>query len=147
MPAGREMDALVAEKVCPKCGGTRRMLVHKGKHTQCRDCHNMRTREWNRVHRKQRNPASPKDKEYRRKWALRSRYGLTVEQYQEMFSSQGGVCAICRKPSKRTLNVDHCHKTKEIRGLLCDGCNVGLSNFRDNINSLSRAREYLCAIK
>lgn len=53
-----------------------------------------------------------------------AKYGLTIEDYECLLTFQGGVCAICgRNDGKRRLNVDHCHETGEVRGLLCSGCN------------------------
>jgi hypothetical protein len=56
---------------------------------------------------------------------------MTLADYDVMKKEQGGVCAICRMASKKTLNVDHCHVTGEVRGLLCDACNKGCGHFRD----------------
>lgn len=75
----------------------------------------------------------------------KSRYGITEEQYQEMLIAQGRKCAICEtgfEPGVKVC-VDHCHDTKEVRGLLCDSCNVGLGRFRDDAALLARAVEYL----
>lgn len=74
---------------------------------------------------------------------LMSVYGLTVEQYEEMFSKQDGVCAICKQPWKtRRLAVDHCHKTGKIRGLLCGRCN-GQLGWLENEQWVTAAKEYL----
>ena len=81
----------------------------------------------------------------------KNKYGLTLEQYNSLLKKQNHVCAICNLPetSKHTngtlknLAVDHCHTTKEIRGLLCDNCNRGLGYFKDNAKSLKTAIEYL----
>ncbi len=55
---------------------------------------------------------------------LRRTYGLTEADYDALLRNQGGRCAICRKPpAKRRLEVDHNHKTGEVRGLLCWYCN------------------------
>ncbi len=54
-------------------------------------------------------------------------YGLEPEQYTAMLESQGGVCAICgRPPAKKSLEVDHDHKSGKVRGLLCWRCNSRL---------------------
>src|SRR4051794_16889408 len=52
---------------------------------------------------------------------LRLLYGITVEQYDELFEAQGGCCAICGGECKtrRKLAVDHNHNTGDVRGLLC----------------------------
>jgi len=76
------------------------------------------------------------------KAALRS--GLTAQEYEDMFVSQKGVCAICRlKDSKQRLAVDHNHKTGKIRGLLCGKCNKGLGLFDDAHILLTKASQYL----
>lgn len=88
---------------------------------------------------------SSKTEEY---WAsnLLHKYGLTSAQYASMLASQGGKCAnqACRRPpGRRRLNVDHCHKTGVVRGLLCDGCNKGLGLFQDDPSRLRGMATYL----
>ena len=57
---------------------------------------------------------------------------------------QKNMCAICgRKDESKVLCVDHDHKTGTIRGLLCNGCNVGLGNLKDDIQILQSAIAYL----
>ncbi len=75
------------------------------------------------------------------KYKLKFRYGLTLEQFQEIANSQMGRCAICN--SKKKLNVDHCHVKKNVRGLLCHHCNLALGHFKDNIKFLAKAIQYL----
>lgn len=71
-------------------------------------------------------------------------YGITPEEYQKLVDEQNGVCKICSgTDSGRPLSVDHCHKTKRIRGLLCTRCNLGLGYFKDEPERLRRAAEYL----
>ena len=78
-------------------------------------------------------------------WKNLRKYGMTVEQYEKMLANQGGVCAICKKPTKsgKRLAIDHCHDTGHIRGLLCFRCNFGLTWFGENSLTLLRASEYL----
>lgn len=72
-------------------------------------------------------------------------YGLSVDEYLAMYSNQNGKCAICKKvPStKRGLHIDHCHETGKVRGLLCHGCNVGIGNFKHNVDLIESAIIYL----
>lgn len=46
------------------------------------------------------------------------------------------VCEICGKTE--TLCVDHCHKTKKFRGLLCQACNSALGWFENNKKSIEK---------
>jgi Recombination endonuclease VII len=61
------------------------------------------------------------------------RNGVADHNAEEMFKSQNGKCAICcvelHMPYRFSADpqgarVDHCHKTGEVRGLLCHFCNV-----------------------
>lgn len=73
-------------------------------------------------------------------------YGITADQFDAVYLKQNGMCAICNKeipPLGKGRHLDHCHKTNVIRGILCTHCNFGLGNFKDNIESLSKAMEYL----
>lgn len=66
--------------------------------------------------------------------SLKKRYGITFEQYSEMFKKQEGKCAICKTHEKelnKILFVDHDHKTNKARELLCHKCNVALSYFEN----------------
>lgn len=55
---------------------------------------------------------------------LRKRYGITEATFQRMLKKCAGKCWICLRPPKtKTLNVDHDHKTGQVRGLLCFFCN------------------------
>jgi hypothetical protein len=77
---------------------------------------------------------------------LRNNYGITLEQWNEIFDRQNGCCAICGKHNsqlKKSLHVDHCHETNKVRGLLCSKCNRAIGNFNDDINLLQKAINYL----
>jgi hypothetical protein len=75
---------------------------------------------------------------------LRLRYGMTPGEYEALLIKQGGVCAICRQPSKgKALAIDHDHRTGKVRGLLCDLHNRGLGYFQDNPALLGAAKTYL----
>lgn len=71
-------------------------------------------------------------------------YGIEPNEYDWMFTTQGGVCAICRKPEiGKNLAIDHCHDKGHVRGLLCGSCNNGLGRFRHDPNLLLNAISYL----
>lgn len=77
-------------------------------------------------------------------------YGITDKEYDDMRKLQDNKCRICGyefpiEPKYNTdrPNIDHCHTTGTVRGLLCQHCNTGLGKFNDDINLLSRAIAYL----
>ena len=82
---------------------------------------------------------------YKIDYQRKKKYNLSRKDYDTMVKNQNGVCAICHGLCTRhdRLSVDHCHTTNKVRGLLCDRCNRGLGNFKDNITFLNRAIEYL----
>jgi hypothetical protein len=86
-------------------------------------------------------------KESHRNNRLKAKYGITLEEYNKILKSQGGVCKVCGTgdPGGKygIFHVDHNHKTGKIRGLLCNECNRGLGAFKDSIWSLIKAIWYL----
>lgn len=80
-----------------------------------------------------------------KKSVLKTKYGLSWEEYQEMFENQNGVCAICKQSENgRMLSVDHKHdETNRVRGLLCGSCNRALGLFKDDPTLLQAAKEYV----
>lgn len=81
--------------------------------------------------------------EKRRAERRTSNYGLSPGAYQLLLLMQRNACAICKEIFSKTPAVDHCHKTGEVRGLLCAPCNTALGGFRDSIVFLKSAEEYL----
>lgn len=76
--------------------------------------------------------------------SVESVYGLSKEDYFNLLNGQNNLCAICgKKDEDKVLCVDHDHKTGEVRGLLCNGCNIGLGNLKDDIQILQSAIAYL----
>lgn len=77
----------------------------------------------------------------------RTKYNLTVAQAEAILVWQGGRCAICASVvslgGKCGARVDHCHGSGKVRGVLCNGCNVGLGHFKENQASLLAAVSYL----
>jgi hypothetical protein len=67
---------------------------------------------------------------------------MTVARFERMLASQGGLCALCGQRMK-VIQVDHCHRTGEVRGLLCSMCNTGLGKFGDDPARLRAAADYL----
>ena len=85
---------------------------------------------------------------------LRNLYGITYDDYLELLKKQNYRCAICGFTLEevksryggnnvRNFHIDHCHKTKKIRGILCQKCNRGLGLFKDNPFMLIKAAKYI----
>jgi hypothetical protein len=66
--------------------------------------------------------------------------------YEAQLARQGGGCAICGYiplPGRLRLNIDHDHKTGQVRGCLCARCNRGIGWMRDSPDLLRSAARYL----
>lgn len=83
---------------------------------------------------------------------LNREFSITLEQYNEKFKAQHGVCKICGEPETtkhhksgkvKSLALDHDHDTKKIRDLLCQRCNRVLGKIRDSIELLDKMKAYL----
>jgi hypothetical protein len=71
------------------------------------------------------------------------RYKTTESHILSILKKQKQRCCICNLNISNKYVVDHNHQTKEIRGLLCVNCNLGLGKFRDRIDLLSKAIVFL----
>jgi hypothetical protein len=83
---------------------------------------------------------------------IKRRFGLTRDAYNEKLKNQNHVCAICKQPETavdgrtgtiKSLAVDHCHKHKGLRDLLCGRCNTTLGKVNDDIGLLQNMIDYL----
>ena len=88
------------------------------------------------------------DKDYSHARAVRKTYGLSAKEYQAMYESQNGRCAICGTHASQTtgkgqrLQVDHDHATGKVGDLPCASRNTGLGNFKEDTAYLTRALQY-----
>jgi hypothetical protein len=133
---------------------------------RCSSCCNARSAKW-----KESNPE--KVKEYKNKWSIKNKdkikiyktkvttenkrkhsiktyYGVSWEEYLNIYQKSDGKCSICATPlsvhkeqNKETACVDHCHTTGKIRGILCRTCNRGIGYLRDSPELLKIAAGYL----
>jgi hypothetical protein len=146
------------KKWCPSCNKTLFVdLFNKsnrrdGFQTYCRKCHSQMQKE-----KYQKDPMAKVKRQIRagrrkdrdplvqRKSELKRLYGITLEDYVNLFSIQNGVCAICLEicKTKKSLSVDHDHVTGKIRGLLCNRCNRAIGMLQDNTDILDRAKKYI----
>jgi hypothetical protein len=124
-------------RTCSKCQVTKETSEfgkHKGTkdglRPECKQCRNAR----------------PYDPKQQLNNYLKSAYNITLKEYDALLADQTGVCALCGTdyPGKQgRFVVDHNHTTGEVRGLLCNQCNVGLGALQDNPALLLKAAQYL----
>ena len=86
---------------------------------------------------------SPDAAAINRRYNLKSKFGLTPEQFDDMLKAQSGVCAICGRQPEGRLHVDHDHASGRVRGLLCRPCNVGIGHFEESVERLKNAIAYI----
>jgi hypothetical protein len=71
----------------------------------------------------------------------RNKYGITIEQYDELLATQEGHCALCESNSR--LHIDHDHLSGRVRGILCWKCNTALGKLGDTAEAIERVAAYL----
>ena len=122
------------EKICPSCGILKPFSeFSKNKNTKfgiscrCKKCDAKEHKRWR---------SKKSNRDIIRDRNLKQSFGITINDYDKIFETQNGVCAICGKKETRKnmygikrLAVDHNHISGEVRGLLCSCCNQGLGMF------------------
>jgi hypothetical protein len=94
--------------------------------------------------RRRRKASDPERYRYRdREGHLRRKYGLTQNLFEALVAAQLGNCAICGANEDLELHVDHDHRTKKVRGLLCGKCNKAIGLLNDDPHLLEAAKQYL----
>jgi hypothetical protein len=114
---------------------------------RCKSCHNTWYKEYyaNNATNVKRNAAKWKSENITQ-W---SRHGLTDEQFITMCNKFEGKCWVCKEVAGTVIDHDHAHCSGKVgckacvRGLLCGHCNFMLGFAQDNVNTLSKAIEYL----
>ena len=148
-------------KPCRTCGNTERYIsgnkpcvVCARKNSQKRN-KTGKTKEWvqkekgrvNAYNNKRYHSLSEEQKQAQNRRMHIRTYGIQPEDYDRMLTEQNGVCACCggkeTNPKKKHLSIDHCHKTGEVRSLLCDRCNRGIGALNDDLDILRKAVVYL----
>lgn len=128
----------------------------------CKVCANLRRTEYGRLKyaespescketwrlaSKRKTATKNKDWSQQRRYSLKTRFGITEDDYDAVLSIQHGLCAICFSDdpgAKRNFfAIDHDHETGAIRGLLCNSCNIGLGCLQDSKPLLKSALKYL----
>ena len=130
----------LSTKRCSKCrtvGGE----FHKNKRqpdgfqNQCKACTAEAGRQDYEKHKRKRTSAG-----------LERKYGISLDDYEQMSEDQDHACALCQEPEMvegRRMAIDHDHETGRIRGLLCFKCNTSLGRVCDTQAALERLVAYV----
>jgi hypothetical protein len=131
-------DLIFSLKYCRICGESKNTTEFYRKNARvCKLCANKESIQWQKD-----NPE--KVKRIKRGVKLKEKYNLSIIEYEELLNKQGGSCAICNSlPIRRNLDIDHDHITGKIRGILCESCNKAIGMFKDDIELLNKAINYL----
>lgn len=147
------------------CGETKETEFYKANKSKCKTCLKKYNKERlqspeikKRQLEKQKNwRQDPKNKEAKKRkdrdCYLKRTHNISLDKFEAILYIQGGGCAICGSnfPGRNSFHVDHDHfccpgeKTcgNCVRGLLCENCNHGLGNLKDDVKILKKAIEYL----
>ena len=123
-------------KTCTKCGETKPetdyyVIKKSGNpHGSCKECFRKKTAE----------SRAKYGKEYFRNYNVKYTYGVTLEDLKQ-FPQVCNICGTSQEGRGYNMNVDHCHDTGKVRGLLCNNCNRGLGLLGEN--NLEKAIQYI----
>lgn len=149
----RYKQDLSKPKNCKKCGVE--FLAKTPTHLYCGDreskfgCSYENYLEWQTKKREKLTPEQKqKISQYKLNRRVLSKYGITVDQYYDILSSQDFKCAICEIEHNKgsfhaKLYIDHDHQNGKVRGLLCSHCNSGLGMFFESVEKMQGAIKYI----
>lgn len=102
----------------------------------CKVCHSKNMTSYSKIH-----------PEKAKAVYLKSKYNLTLEEYNTILKKQNNSCSICKIDFKtiklKHIHIDHCHITGKVRGILCHSCNTALGLIKDNKETLLQMVKYL----
>lgn len=144
-------------KICRACKEeksiscfVRNKIFKDGIDTICYTCNKERVKAWRKENPEKRKIQAIKESDpnklYNIRKHLKSAYGITIEEYNNIYNTQKGFCLICgvhQSEVNNKFHLDHCHTTGKIRGLLCPTCNRLLGCAKDNTEILKNAIIYL----
>ena len=155
------------EKYCNRCDTTKPVSEFnknaKNKDSlayYCRQCASQTAKDWYEINKekakKSKKAWREKNPDYFKEYGERRRslrYGITIEQYNDLLDQQNNRCAICRQENEdgKPFHIDHDHSCCKgigscgecVRGLLCSHCNWMLGYARDNPETLEEGANYV----
>jgi len=117
------------KKTCRICKEHKSTLEFYKNRGVCKSCYS--SRETERYHNNKNN-------------YYQNTYNITLEEWNQMYVEQNGRCGCCGQHiDAKDMHTDHNHSNGEVRGLLCQGCNIGLGHLGDSPSILKKAYSYL----
>lgn len=132
-------------KICKKCKIEKKESefyfqkgMKDGLKSNCKDCYYNDVKIYKKIY-YQNNKIKIKDRD------LKRNYNISLEDYNFLLKEQNNKCFVCKSQEvdKKSLAVDHCHKTGKIRSLLCRRCNTILGLVEENSNLLDLLKQYI----
>jgi hypothetical protein len=130
----------IRDRICKWCNKNYQLNVDGGKHAYCSDkCR----RDWH--YNRWKSNGGKRCPIKLREYQLKTNYGISIQQFEDLFDSQDRSCKICKTKniSGKNWHVDHSHKHGKIRGILCSKCNQALGMVYDDIEILKNMIKYL----
>lgn len=145
-------------KTCTQCQETKPLTdYHKDprNHSKtvsiCKVCRRTYNKSWRIKNPNKVRQMTQRGRDKRRLASYKAKYGITLEQLNQMMVDQNYRCRLCKRQFDETGSyrpvVDHDHKTGIVRGLLHNNCNSGLGYFEDDPNLLESAWAYISAYR
>lgn len=137
-------------KWCSKTCASAGWKLNHPEHKDLKRRWDIENADWKRQYEREKLKVSDSLRDYRKKihreYSLRTYFGITVDQYNELLKKQNDRCAICLRHQSefnKSLAVDHSHESGEIRGILCLECNKNLVRNHEDPEIFIRAADYL----
>ena len=134
------------ERLLPKSMFYSSKTNKRGVQSRCKDCNRKDKKKYYKENKEALQEYAKRNKDVERNRRLLNEFGITLDDYYRIINDQGGGCAMCgitEEEYGRSLSVDHNHVTGEVRGVLCNNCNLGLGMLKDNIDILRAGLKYL----
>ena len=127
-----------------KDGYMRNTTIYK---TSCKECYSKKSlKKYHKLSPEEKRVRASKNScnnfQYRQEYRLKTRYGLTTEEFSAMVLGQDNKCKICGDEMSPP-QVDHNHSTGEVRSLLCLPCNTSLGLLREDPQILRNMISYI----
>lgn len=115
-----------------------------GLQPRCKSCSALANKEY----KARKDPRELKKNQY--KAFIKHKYGVSVEWVEERLAAHNNKCKVCGAKMElhtNTVAIDHCHKTGEVRDIVCKKCNTAMGHFRDDPKLIAKAIDYLTEMK